>query len=451
LRAASAAFVACLVLAVVSAPAAPWKPSLPEPLAAEWEKVRASGQSREAVALVERRLSSLATAVSRLETRLTAVSAVPFADLLDRHGPAGSGQAVDPGLVFGLLRPEFPTGKLAATKPTPRVKLVLLDVLRQAVADANRRLAMRTLALATAVGQQADSAVQLTLVLPFLCIDDTDWGAEDAQCLPPWLVARLRRTGSAAAPAVDEPARKACVHFALSLGRVKSAWGLHLVGRQVAPGESLVGFLEKTGLALLASGDCRTAGACLSAGAARAEAAGDAKTAARLRLSLARSMARLGSPGDAAKEALRTVRNCPDPAMARRAALARILYLFQDGQFAQVCDEAAAYGKKPELAACRARLLYARWLASLRLGRSTEEQSLRATFLAEFPDDPMVPKMLYCLLCRALAGGDPDQAAGYMDRIEKRYPQSEATAHVREIRRAMAQERGDGAGREQGH
>jgi outer membrane protein assembly factor BamD (BamD/ComL family) len=137
--------------------------------------------------------------------------------------------------------------------------------------------------------------------------------------------------------------------------------------------------------------------------------------------------------------------------MARRAALARILYLFQDGQFAQVCDEAAAYGKKPELAACRARLLYARWLASLRLGRSTEEQSLRATFLAEFPDDPMVPKMLYCLLCRALAGGDPDQAAGYMDRIEKRYPQSEATAHVREIRRAMAQERGDGAGREQGH
>jgi len=434
--------LACFALLSSFVHAAPWTLKLPEKLASEWQKIRASKTAVEAVKLVEQRLAALATSVPKIEESLAAMPAIPFPELVDKHRPAADGQVLAPSHVFDLLRPEFPEKSFGSITLAPQTKAVLLQVLRYAAKDANQAIGERAFLLAAGSQQQAAPAMRIALVLPFLCIDDADWDEDDIRALPKWLVTRLEgaRKATGTGPEETPSARAACEHFALSVNRVGSAWAFHRFATNPPKEQSLTQYLEEKARTCFAGSYYREAGICLSAAAARSEADKDREAAARLRLALARSMAKLGCPADAAKEALHVVKNYADTAAGARAVLPRVHYLFQDEKFAAVGTEAETYGKDPRFAPCRPQLLYARWLASVRLRKPEDEDRLRQAYLAEFAKNPLTAEMYYFLVCQSLAVADMDAANEYMDKIAAEFPESRVMKPVQGIRQRIASE-----------
>lgn len=298
-----------------------------------------------------------------------------------------------------------------------------------AVAAVIERVAERGKSVAAADPEQAMHAMALSLVLPLLHVPDAAWTAEDVQSLPEWVLAEANL-----AELED---------FALRAHRPLTAYVLAVEAG--GEWEDRTQYLRETSDRLLRLSRFDEAVRCLGSASELTQMRGELDPWAEVVMEEAQVLSDIGRPADAA-EVMRPLLEVDSPEVFGRAAMLRLKYLHEAGDYPGVLSESPAYQKREAGGQYLPQILYITWVAARRDGSEAMAERAKNSFLEFYPDHALAADFYFADAVEALGRSDYDEASRILEYVAYRFPESRLTSRVEQLRARLRERRFTAAG-----
>ena len=268
--------------------------------------------------------------------------------------------------------------------------------------------------------------LELCLVMPFLHVHDEKWSQDDIDILPAWMKTKSNFL--------------VLELFSLHVRRPFTAYQFSLYSNKKKEGlsQAYSDYLLSAAESRIKHRDFHAGLHCIRIGIAQAEAARKNDTAIELRYRISDTLARIGHPGLAAKEILQLMERYPTCSSWGKAAMFRIKYLYEAGDFKAIANEAPKYCEEKRCQSFLAQILYMSWVTHRRLNQPDISSKLADQFLEKFPTHALGADIHFASAMTAMASGDYEEASRLLEIIEYNYPKSRTQKKVKKIRERLS-------------
>jgi len=273
-----------------------------------------------------------------------------------------------------------------------------------------------------------NNILELCLIMPFLHIPDEKWSQEDIGVLPAWMKTQSNLT---VLELFSLHVRRPFTAYQISLSSGK---GSQKRGVPQAYSDYLLSAAESR----IKHRDFHAGLHCIRIGIKQAEASKKNETAIELRYRISDTLARIGHPGLAAKEILQLMKRYPTCSSWGRAAMFRIKYLYEAGDFNSIVNEAPEYREDKRCQNDLAQILYMSWVTHRRLNQADIASKLADQFLEKFPTHSLGADIHFASAMTAMASGDYEETSRLLEIIEYKYPKSRIQKKVKRIRERLS-------------
>ncbi len=406
------------------------KRSALEPMQAEYERICASleydvkmKQFRDRVARIDEVAALL---IGRLESTTAGVFGGILGDIVDAPGGrSGMGRAAATSSARQIYT-RF-ADRFSAELPVPSVTNKDMELLRRyynTSIKAVEQYIVKHGEVSKAIEENAGRDVlELFIVMTLLHVPDRELSSVHVDWMPKWM---------------KKPRPVAMFEeFSLHLGRPLTAAAFAQYGKQPWETDKLCDYVEAKGRICMAAHQYAAAIECLVAGIEVAGKAGAEERAMRISLSLAGLHEKMAYPQLAAaalKPALELYPRSPDWG---KAAMLRLKYLYEAGQYDQIVEDAHNYQANRRSGGYLPQILYISWVTHRRKENPEAAEKLQQTFLEKFSKHPLAADMYFASAISALAKGDYAEALRLLEIIEYRYPKSRIMPKAKRLQKRL--------------
>jgi len=311
----------------------------------------------------------------------------------------------------------------AASADTPEARAVrqYIDVVMSA---AQEFIFLRGQEL-DALGEAGTAGAEWATLMPLLRYEDASWNERLVSDMPEW----MRETQSL----------RAAEYVCLCSGRPKAAYHLWVyqisLEQEATPRlENYLAYLHRSANACFGSRDLAKGVTILKAAVTLGDSEGMIDEAIKARFRLAEAFKTYGHLQLAADEMKLVTTAYPRHKDCGRAAVTRLVYLYEAGMFDKAVGEAKTYLEDEAIEAYRPQILYVAWAANRSQDKQAAADDIRDRLLRDYPDHPLCADLYFTTALKQIIDGDYAGASRLLDMIVERYPKTKMAEKAKSVR-----------------